>query len=296
MAKHSLFSRTFWLLTVVRAAEWGVPRLPDAVVALLVNLAGRLAWLVNRSGRRAVEANLRVVLGREPAIAEVQAVFHTAVANYLDLLRLPRFVPEDVNGRVEVEGWENLTAALALGKGALVASLHLGNIEAIGYATRARGVALLIPVERLEPAEFLARMIALRERAGFRCVPVGRDALASVRAALASNDVVGVGADRVTLGDGAVVQFCGRPARMPIAAAALAKRTGAPLLPVGNTRLPNGRFRCRIGAPVPLRDQDGRPLSLVELTERLLAALDPFLRENPTQWVVFRRVWDDGCQ
>ncbi|HEX5415618.1 MAG TPA: lysophospholipid acyltransferase family protein, partial [Chloroflexota bacterium] len=94
---------------------------------------------------------------------------------------------------------------------------------------------------------------------------------------------------------GQIVSFCGRPARMPIAAAVLARRTGAPLLPVGNWRLPNGGFRCRVGPPIPLSASDGRRLSIVEITERLLAALEPFLRENPTQWVVFRRVWEDGC-
>lgn len=296
MAEHSLFSRTAWLLAAMRSAEWALPRVPDAAVEPLENLVGRLAWLVNRAGRGAVEANLSVLFGRQPTLAEVQAVFCTAVANYVDLIRLPSLTRENIADRVEVEGWEHLTAALAAGRGALIASLHLGNIEAISYAARERGVAMMIPVERLEPPAFLTRMIALRERAGLRCVPVGRDALANVRASLASNLVVGVGADRVTLGEGEVVQFCGRQARMPIAAAALARRTGAPLLPIGNARLPNGRFRCRIGPPVATTGPDGRRLSLVELTERLLAAIEPFLRENPTQWVVFRRVWDDGCQ
>jgi len=296
VAEHSLFSRSSLLLGAMQAAEWCLPRLPGWTVEPLENLAGRLAWLINRSGRRAVEGNLRVVLGREATLAEVQAVFRTAVANYVDLFRLPRLDQEDVANRVEVEGWEHLRAALARGKGALVASLHLGNIEAISYATRNRGVVLMIPVERLQPAAFLARMIALRERAGLWCVPVGRDALAAARAALASNAVVGIGADRVTVGEGEVVRFCGQPARMPIAAAALARRTGAPLLPIASSRLPGGRFRCRIGPPISLTEPDGRRLSLVEITERLLAALEPFLRDNPTQWVVFRRVWDDGCQ
>ena len=150
----------------------------------------------------------------------------------------------------------------------------------------------MIPVERVEPPELLALMIRLRERAGLVCEPVGRDAFARIRAALRANAVVGIGVDRLTLGDGDVVDFCDRPARLPTAAALLALRTGAPLLPVGSCRLPGDRHRVRIGPAISVGRTRAARADVRRLTERLLAELQRFLEENPTQWVMFRPVWE----
>ena len=212
--------------------------------------------------------------------------------NYGDLVWLPRLTPVDVQTRVEVSGLEHLTGALANGHGAIVGSLHLGNIEVVGFAARSAGLAVMLPVERVNPPELLDLMIRLRQRAGIVCVPVGRDAFDRIRRALRSNSIVGIGVDRVTLGEGDVVNFCGRPARLPTAAALLALRTGAPLLPVGCIRLAGDRYRVRIGPPIMVERTGSLRGDVRLLTERLLGELQRFLEENPTQWVMFRPVWD----
>ncbi len=279
-----------------QVAAWLLPRLPEAVVLVGAEAAAWLAWLANRSGRRAVRANLRVVLGRLPTGAEVRAVFRTAAQNYGDLFRLPALSRAELLARVEVEGWEHLQGVLDQGRGALVASLHLGNIEVVGYAATCRGIRVMLPVEHLEPPEFLDFMVRLRARAGLVCEPVGQDAFDRVRAALAAGAVVGIGADRITLGAGEVVPFCGRPARMPIAAALLALRTGAPLLAVGIERRPGQRFHLRVSPPLDVAGEGRHRERVRRLTEQLLAQLEVYLRANPTQWVVFRPIWEENTE
>lgn len=282
-------------LTVFRCAATVLPRLPRPVVVAVATVAGWVAWLWHREGRRAVRANLRVVLGAEPSRQQVRAVFVTAARNYADLLALPGLSDGELERCIDVVGWEHLDAALAAGRGALLASLHLGNIEVVGRAATLKGYAVLLPVERIEPPELLELMLRLRRRAGLRCEPVGERAFAAVREALQRKAIVGIGADRLTLGRGEVVRFCGRPARLPIAAALLALRTGAPLLPVASQRLPGQRFRVRLGAPLPVVRTGRLRADAVALTERLFAELAVFLRDNPTQWVVFRSVWTAEC-
>lgn len=282
-------------LTGFRIAAAALPALPAPLVAAFGYLAGWSAWLANAAGRRAVEANLRVVLGGEPSPAQVRRVFVTAAENYRDLFRLPGLSADTLVHRVDVDGWEHLMSALGEGRGALLASLHLGNIEVIGRAASLRGVEIMLPVERLEPPELLELMLTLRRRAGFVCEPVGENAIERVREVLRRNAVVGIGADRITLGDGQVVTFCGRPARMPVAAALLAFRTGAPLLPYASQRLPGHRFRVRIGPPIPAVRTGRLRADAVAVTERLLEDLAVYLRDDPTQWVVFRPVWEPAC-
>ncbi len=254
-----------------------------------------LAWIVNRSAREAVRGNLRIVLGREPRPAEVRSVFVTAAQNYFDLLSLPRCSPSELTKRVAVDGWQHLAMARSAGRGAVLASLHLGNIEVVASVAVARGVEIMLPVERLEPPALLDLMLSLRRQAGLICEPVGRDAFAQIRAALQRNAVVGIGADRLTLGSGDLIELCGQPTRMPVAAALIAHRCRAPLLPVGAARLPGQRFRVRIGAPVTLSQTGSLRRDLRLTTQRLFAQLETFLRDNPTQWVVFRPIWGESC-
>jgi lauroyl/myristoyl acyltransferase len=278
-----------------RAGAAVVPLLPARVLEPLTAALAEVAYRANRPGRAAVRANLRIVLGVEPAPSQVRAVFRTAVENYADLFRLPRYAPADLTASIELVGLEHLAAALGAGRGALLASLHLGNIEVVGYAAAAQGYRLVLPVERLEPPELLDLMVRLRERAGFSCVPVGKHAFGQVRAALATNAIVGLGVDRLTTGGGEWVTFCGRLARLPVAAAILALRTGAPLLPIGTTRLPDHRFRVRIGSPVAVPRSGRLREDARRLTEQLLDQLGGYLRENPTQWAVFRDIWDTSA-
>jgi lauroyl/myristoyl acyltransferase len=279
-------------LVVLRLAAAVLPRLPIAVVERLADVAGWLAWLGATRARRAVCSNLRVVLGVAPSGAQVRAVFRTAAHNYCDLFALPRLATADVRSRVVVDGWDHLASALGGGRGVILASMHLGNLEIVGYAAHCHGLTVMLPVERLEPPELLDLMLGLRRRAGFMCEPVGRDAFARIRAALGQNAAVGIGADRITLGAGEVVVFCGRPARMPVAAGLVALRTGAPVLAIGSERLPGGRYRLRISAPIPLVRGATARETLRTATERILRELEVFLRANPTQWVVFRPIWE----
>jgi len=270
-----------------------VPRLPAGLEGQLAVAVGTLAWLLNASAARVVRGNLRVVLGREPWAAEVRSVFLTAAQNYFDLLYLPRLSRSELTARVHVDGWNHLDQALALGHGAVLASLHLGNVEIVASVAVARGLEVMLPVEPVEPPALLGLMLSLRREAGLICQPVGQDAFATVRAALHRNAVVGIGADRITLGSGDVVTLCGRPTRMPIAAALLAHRCQAPLLPIGTTRLAGHRFAVQIGAPIPLSQTGVRRQDLRVTTQRLFDSLESFLRCNPTQWVVFRPIWEE---
>jgi KDO2-lipid IV(A) lauroyltransferase len=233
------------------------------------------------------------VLARPPTANEVRSVFVTQARNYGDLMWLPRREPDNLASRVEVVGGEHLKAALAEGRGAIVGSLHLGNLEVVSYAAVNWGVPVMLPVERLDPPKLLKLMIDLRQRAGMVCEPVGLGAFDRIREALRRNSIVGIGVDRITLGDGDVLQFCGRSANLPTAAALIALRTGAPLLPIGSERLPGDRFRLRVGPSIPLRRSGPLRKDLRLISERLLADLEVFLKLTPTQWVVFHPIWSD---
>jgi lauroyl/myristoyl acyltransferase len=78
------------------------------------------------------------------------------------------------------------------------------------------------------------------------------------------------------------VPLFGREARLPAAPLALARRTGALVVPGFVVRVAPGRYRVTLEAPLA-----EPPLAA------LAAALERHVRRDPTQWFVFERVWDE---
>jgi len=92
--------------------------------------------------------------------------------------------------------------------------------------------------------------------------------------------------------DAVTVSFFGRPAATTSAVAALALRTGAPVIPTFALPLPDGRFRCVYEHPIdpPLADA-ANPIT--ELTQRCTDVLEMYVRRNPELWLWMHRRWRD---
>ena len=84
---------------------------------------------------------------------------------------------------------------------------------------------------------------------------------------------------------GRAVPFFGRPARLPAAPLALARRTGAALVPGFVVRTGPGRYQIRLEPPVTAHGHG----ALVALA----ATLERYVRAHPEQWFVFEPMWDE---
>jgi KDO2-lipid IV(A) lauroyltransferase len=87
------------------------------------------------------------------------------------------------------------------------------------------------------------------------------------------------------------VPFFGRLARTPAAAAVLAVRRDAPVLPVFAQRRPAWGHHFTVMAPIyPTRTSD-RQRDIFELTHRLSQLLEEQIRRNPAEWNWWNRRW-----
>jgi hypothetical protein len=92
-------------------------------------------------------------------------------------------------------------------------------------------------------------------------------------------------ADRDLTGKGPIVDFLGEPCRLPPGAAALARRTGAPVH-VGAFLTEGAGYRAWISEAV-----DVAGLGVAEGTQLVAYALGRIVRDAPEQWHVFVRNW-----
>jgi len=155
-------------------------------------------------------------------------VFETAISWWSSDARILKLT--------RLEGLENLQAALARGRGAILLSAHFTTLE-IGARAIAARIALSImyrPTRNVVLERFLMRNRGLRAK---RAIP--RDDIRTLITALKSNEPVWYAPDQSYRKKGAeMVQFFHLPAATNTATSRLARMTGAAVLPYFPERLP----------------------------------------------------------
>ncbi len=282
---------------VYRIVGFLVPFLPIRIGHWLVDrVADIVAWL--RPGERAVvKANIRQVMGADPGEKELDRLarntYRCSFKNYFDLFWMTKRSLEQLRARVETEGWEYLERAFAQGRGVIIVSLHYGNPELSLQIVPLVGKPCWAPAEHVRPEALFQYLCRLRSAKGVRLLPVDGP-LTEILRALRRGEGVGLALDRDATNSGRVVEFFGKPARLPDGFALLALRTGAPVLLVLNRRLPGARYILCVYPPMefPVVKQPD-DATVVQTMRQVLAVAEKEMRRDPSQWVVFRNIWND---
>jgi KDO2-lipid IV(A) lauroyltransferase len=230
-------------------------------------------------------ANLRTVLGRSDA-GTVRRMFVHNAEYYLSLFS-PRPKGFSLAGH-DLHGWEHFRQALALGRGCILASPHVGDINYYAELFVASGLPVNVLVEDIQPPE-LSRLVAhLRARRGVHVIVGGRGALRDVYRALDRNEIVGLISDRTVDGSGEPVRFFGRCATLPDIALAIGARRKTPVIFGAAVRLETGRIVADIRPHfIPTADLPGE-------TQRMAGTFEEFIRRWPDQWLAFQPVFGGG--
>jgi KDO2-lipid IV(A) lauroyltransferase len=244
------------------------------------------------SRRRQVERNLRrATAGELDGFALRKAVAETfgSYSRYwLELFRLPAETGEPLE--MDVEGFENLTAAIDRGTGAVLALPHLGGWDFAGAWLAAQGLGLTVVAEPVEPPELYNWFVGVRTALGMNVVQLGPDAGKAVLQALRRNEVVCLLCDRDLVGDGIGVDFFGERTTLPAGPATLALRVGSPVMPTAVYFAGPGHHAV-VRPPIALertgrfRDDVGR------LTQAIAYELETLIRAAPEQWHLFQPNW-----
>jgi KDO2-lipid IV(A) lauroyltransferase len=208
------------------------------------------------------------------------------------LLKFSTLTPAQMLAAVEFEGDERVRAAHAKGKGVLLFTGHFGfwEINALVHALALEPMAVLArPLDNPLLHDLLERV---RCRTG-NSVIYRRGAIRRVLRALAANQAVAVLIDQhMHSADAVYVDFFNRPAATTGALAALALKTGAPVIPVFALPLPGGRFRMVYEHPVEPPPPDSDDV-IRDFTQRCTDVLEMYVRRYPDLWLWMHRRWRD---
>ncbi len=279
-----------------RLAALAARAVPSVVASGLVTPFGAGANFASPQRRAMVARHLRRV---DPTLdglrlrRAVQSSFDSYARYWLESFRLPTMSKRAVAAAFEEQGYDILLDALDAGNGAIVALAHLGGWEWAGRWIADRGHPITVVVERIEPPELFEWFVELRSRLGMHVVPLGPDAGATVIRALRDNHVVCLLCDRDLTRDGPEVEFFGERTTLPAGPAAIALRTGAPILPTAiyfTNRL-DGHYGL-VRQPIPVERSTARlRVDVARVTQDVAAALEGLIRRAPTQWHLFQPNW-----
>jgi KDO2-lipid IV(A) lauroyltransferase len=219
---------------------------------------GRLARLANLREARIARRNLEL-MGVPAAEHEalVRAILAATGANLMETLRVWTHGRADNLALVRtVRGREKLDAALALGRGAIVAAPHYGNWELlIEYLASLAPFSLVYRVpEKVAGDVFLRRA---REGANVTLVPAESTAMRPLFRALKAGELVGITPDQQPkLGAGVFAPFFGRQALTLTLIPKLAERSGAPVLLAWAEPVAGGFDVVIEDAPAAIADAD----------------------------------------
>jgi phosphatidylinositol dimannoside acyltransferase len=245
-------------------------------------------WLNGRQRHSALE-NYAAALGRDRSDPEVARVARRAFQNYgrmlLDFMLIGSLTPDELLRRMSFDGRENLDAALAKGRGAIMAVPHMGSWDMAGASAGALGYPISAVTERF-PGSLNDAVVRTRSRFGLNVIMLGRAAVRSITQALEANSIVALLCD-LEQGPGVDVRFFGRRAVVPGGPAAIALKTGAALLPAYQYLVSPGRHHVHLDPAISWAPGTTKE----SLMQRVISRFEEFITARPDQWYAFRPIF-----
>jgi KDO2-lipid IV(A) lauroyltransferase len=270
-----------------------VRQLPLPAVRAAGAALGRCVYVVDGFHRRLASANIAQALPtKSPAERRlvVRRVFEHFGSVLLELIKFDTLSESEILEHVECEGEERVWQAHAKGKGVLLFTGHFGywEVHAIALALRLQPIAVMArPLDNPRLHDMLER---IRTRTG-NSVIYRQGAIRRVLRELAANRAVAILIDQhLHTPDAVYVDFFRRPAATTNALAAVALRTGAPVIPAFALPLPGGRYRLIYEHAVEPPAADSAD-AIREFTQRCTDVLEMYIRRHPELWLWMHRRW-----
>jgi KDO2-lipid IV(A) lauroyltransferase len=265
----------------------GLARIGDGIGDVYSMLGGRR--------REIIDFNLRLAYPEESDVERRQlarAVTRHFGRSGLDAIRIQRLRPEELLAAVEIEGWEYVERALSYGRGVFFLTAHIGSWEVAALVTGLKLEAGLSVVSRpLDNPYLELELDRLRKLYGndvFGKRNIAREMLRQLK----SGGGVGILIDqRVREDQGVEVPFFGHSAWTHPILARMARKTGAPVVPIFALREAPGRYSLRYEEPLLVEDLTEAEREDGPLTGRYMAVLEAAIRKNPEQWLWYHDRW-----
>lgn len=285
-----------WKYFACLVALRAIAPLPLRLGYLVSRIIADLSFLLSPKAKAGITSNALHSLGPKASQASINhvtlEVFRNTARNFYDILTLPRFNLPSVERNVSFHGWHHFEEAVDRGKGVILTSIHMGNMDTSVQVIRKRSVKLTVLSEVIEPWDYYHITRRLREWNGISMLPVTFSGLKEAITRLKRGEIVAIACDRAIQGSGIVMEFLGEKALMPVGGVELALRTGSPIVPAAAIRLSGYRSAFFFEPAIYVDTRVDRNIVIRETLKKILRSMEVYIRKYPDQWMVFNPIWD----
>lgn len=286
--------RRYVLYYAGRVLAFLIALLPLRAALSLAGFAGSVAYAVLPQYRLVTLRNLEYVFAGQKSREEIRAiaknVFVNLAKNAVEMLNFPKLSASNIDRFVRIVNIDVVNSALAKGHGIVVVTGHFGNWELMPATLRIKGYAGSVIGRRIYFEKYDQFLNSLRKCHGVDVI-YRDESPRKVLKVLKNNGIMGVVADQdVDSVDGVFVDFFGHPAYTPAGPVALAKVSGAALIPAFMIRS-GDHHRLVFENPVNLVDTGDKEKDMVTNTQAWSSVIEDYIRRYPDQWVWMHRRW-----
>lgn len=282
-------TRRYYFYYLLRVGTFFLSVLPVRMMYPLGRFLGSIAFSLLEKHRNQTIENLRMAfpLKSDKELRKIaRGVFSNVVANFAELVHIPKLNKNNIDLWVKRHGTERIDAALLRGKGIIGMSAHFGNWEFMGPSMGIAGYEGVIIAKKINFYKYDEYIKKIRFSNGTETID-REESPKKILKVLRQNKILGMLADQdIDNIEGVFVDFFGKPAYTPTAPVKLAMISHAPIIPCYMVR--NGRrYDCFIEEPiyVEVKPGDDKEKAVKYYTQKWTSILEKYIRKYPDQWV-----------
>jgi KDO2-lipid IV(A) lauroyltransferase len=219
------------------------------------------------------------------------SIYRSFAITLAEILYLPYMKREDLIAAVECSNRELIIQKFNEGKGVILLSSHFGNWEFIAVSVAMQiKIPFSVIVKPLRNNLVYRWMNNARTRFGNEVVPLGIS-IRKTYQALKEKKIVAMVADQRGPREGVKVNFFGRKVSVYSGPAALALKTGAPIICGIPVRGKNYKYNAELSEISQNNLPEGEEEKITEICQRYTTYLESVIRKNPEQWLWMHRRW-----
>lgn len=275
----------------VRAWAWVAPRLSRRSIGRCGHMIGWLAYYLLPQLRWLALSNLDIAFGQTKSAREKSRIGLRSLQNFVTTMLLlfwtPRLTIDVLNDIIVIsdEDLQRVREFYAQGKGVLFLTPHYGDWELGGLVMGFWNIPMNIVSQRVQNATLDQVCTRLREYSGNRIIPRERAVPKMVRALRHGEAVAAlIDLNNPRKTGGAWIDFFGLPVFNNTSVAALALRTGAPIVYGVVYPLQDGRRRMTFSQAIECVRTGNYAADLQSTSQNCMDYCERLIRENPEHW------------
>jgi KDO2-lipid IV(A) lauroyltransferase len=296
MAKYGKV-RTFLEYAAARSVLSTLGRLPAPAAYGVGRGMGKIAYLLARDLRRTGTTNLRLAFPEKSDAERAQLLRECfdSLGRELGLFsQMASRSREELKQLVEVRGWENLEAAVAVyGQKLVLYTGHLGAWEMTSFGFSMLGHTFRFLVRRIDNPRIEQMVDSVRTKFGNTTIDKLTAARSMFKIMRSGEMSIGLLPDLNTLDDEAIfVDFFGVPAATTFLVAKMALRTQTPIVPVfspWNAEI--GKYLIDVEPLISVETTGDEEADIRRVTTEITQRVENQIRQYPGQWLWIHKRW-----